>query len=44
MKTSDFDFHLPDELIAKSPLSERDASRLLLLPKTGGNVEHRAFR
>lgn len=44
MKTSDFDFHLPDELIAQSPLAERDASRLLVLRKDGGPPEHRSFR
>lgn len=44
MKTSDFDFDLPDELIAKSPLPERDASRLLVLRLAGGAPEHRSFR
>ncbi len=44
MKTSDFDFHLPDELIAQSPLPERDASRLLVLPRGGGAPSHRSFR
>ncbi|WP_373049221.1 tRNA preQ1(34) S-adenosylmethionine ribosyltransferase-isomerase QueA [Vulgatibacter sp.] len=44
MKTSDFDFQLPDELIAQSPLEARDASRLLVLPRAGGAPSHRAFR
>jgi len=44
MKTADFDFHLPDELIARSPLAERDASRLLVLPRESGAPLHRAFR
>lgn len=35
VQTSDFDYHLPPELIAKHPLSERSDSRLLVLPKTG---------
>lgn len=44
MRLSDFDFALPDELIAQEPLSERDASRLLVVPKDGGAFEHRGFR
>lgn len=44
MKTSDFDFHLPDELIAQSPLPERDASRLLVMPRYEGAPSHRHFR
>ena len=42
MKLSDFDYALPEELIAQRPVSPRDASRLLVLPPAGG-VEHRAF-
>ena len=44
MKTSDFDYHLPEELIAQTPLEERDASRLLLLDRKSGEVSHRQFR
>ncbi len=44
MRTSDFDFDLPDDRIARTPLAERDASRLLVLPKAGGPTEDRAFR
>jgi S-adenosylmethionine:tRNA ribosyltransferase-isomerase len=42
VKTSDFDYELPEELIAQEPVSPRDASRLLLL-RPGGPPEHRAF-
>ncbi|MDO8724451.1 MAG: tRNA preQ1(34) S-adenosylmethionine ribosyltransferase-isomerase QueA [Candidatus Methanoperedens sp.] len=40
MKLSDFDYHLPKELIAQSPIEPRDASRLMVLGKT---LEHRCF-
>ena len=40
MKTSDFDFYLPEELIAQHPLERRDASRLLALDKETGAVSH----
>ena len=43
MKTSDFDFQLPEELIAQTPLERRDASRLLTLDKATGSVEHHHF-
>lgn len=43
MKKSDFYFDLPEELIAQTPLERRDASRLLLLNKTTGEMEHRHF-
>ena len=43
MKTSDFDFQLPEELIAQTPLKRRDASRLLTLDKTTGVTAHRHF-
>ena len=43
MKTSDFDFQLPEELIAQTPLERRDASRLLTLDKTTGAVGHHRF-
>ncbi len=42
MRVSDFDFQLPEPLIAQAPVSPRDASRLLVLPAAGA-VEHRAF-
>ena len=43
MKTSDFYYDLPRELIAQTPLEKRDASRLMLLDKTTGRTEHRHF-
>ncbi len=43
MKTADFDFELPQELIAQTPLARRDASRLLTLDKHSGAREHRHF-
>jgi S-adenosylmethionine:tRNA ribosyltransferase-isomerase len=42
MQVADFDYQLPEELIAQAPVTPRDASRLLVLPPTGP-VEHRAF-
>ena len=43
MKTDDFDFYLPEELIAQTPLKKRDSSRLLVLDKKTGEVEHKHF-
>lgn len=43
MKLRDFDYSLPPELIAQSPAPLRDASRLMVVPKAGGPVEHRMF-
>lgn len=43
MKTSDFDFYLPEELIAQTPLERRDASRLLVLDKKTGATSHHHF-
>ncbi len=43
MKTSDFDFQLPEELIAQTPLERRDSSRLLTLDKNTGAVGHQHF-
>ncbi len=43
MKTSDFYFDLPQELIAQTPLQQRDASRLLMLDKHTGAVRHGVF-
>ena len=43
MKTSDFDFYLPEELIAQTPLKRRDSSRLLTLDKRTGETAHRHF-
>lgn len=43
MRVEEFDFHLPDELIAQHPLQERTASRLLVLRQEDGHCEHRMF-
>jgi S-adenosylmethionine:tRNA ribosyltransferase-isomerase len=44
VKLSEFDYHLPEELIAQTPVEPRDASRLLVVPRDGGAFEHRHFR
>ena len=43
MKTSDYWYHLPEELIAQTPLQQRDASRLLVLNRETGEVCHQHF-
>lgn len=44
MKTSDFYYELPEELIAQDPLEDRSSSRLLVLDKKTGETEHHVFR
>ncbi len=44
LRTEDFDYHLPEELIAARPLVERAASRMLVLHRDSGRIEHRMFR
>lgn len=44
MNKQDFYFDLPQELIAQTPLKERSSSRLLVLDKENGNVEHKVFK
>lgn len=44
MKTSDFFYELPQELIAQTPVEPRDSSKLMILDKETGNVEHKIFR
>ena len=44
MNVNDFDFHLPEELIAQTPLLDRTSSRLLVMNKETGDVDHRHFR
>jgi S-adenosylmethionine:tRNA ribosyltransferase-isomerase len=44
MKTQDFFYELPEELIAQDPLEDRSGSRLLVLDKSTGAIEHRIFR
>ena len=43
MKTDDFNFDLPENLIAQHPISKRDESRLMVLDKNTGNIEHKRF-
>ena len=43
MKTSDFWYDLPEELIAQTPLEQRDTSRLMVLDKNSGKITHRHF-
>ena len=43
MKLSEFDYELPEELIAQFPAQKRDFSKLLVLSKDNGNIEHRHF-
>ena len=43
MNTNDFDFHLPEELIAQTPLEKRDASKLLILNRQTGQMEDQHF-
>jgi len=44
MKTADFDYDLPPELIAQTPASERDAARMLVLDRRDGSLTHRTVR
>ena len=44
MKTSDFDYNLPESSIAQTPVEPRDSSRLLVLHRDTGKLEHRIFR
>ena len=43
MKKSDFYYDLPEELIAQTPLQQRDASRLLVLGRDSGSIAHKHF-
>lgn len=43
MKTEDFDYELPEHLIAQTPLKQRDCSKLMLLNKTTGELKHKHF-
>ncbi len=43
MKTSDFWYELPEKLIAQTPLEQRDTSRLMVLDKDSGEIEHKHF-
>ncbi|MBN1874860.1 MAG: tRNA preQ1(34) S-adenosylmethionine ribosyltransferase-isomerase QueA [Anaerolineae bacterium] len=44
MKTNELDYSLPEDLIAQTPLEPRDSSRLLVLHRESGTIEHRIFR
>ena len=44
MQTADFNYHLPESSIAQTPLEPRDSSRLLVLHRDTGTLEHRIFR
>ncbi len=44
MKTDDFDYYLPESLIAQTPLEKRDESKLLILDKNTGEIEHKYFK
>ncbi len=44
MKTSDFDYDLPIKFIAQTPVEPRNSSRLLVLNRSNGKIEHRHFR
>ena len=44
MKTSDFNFDLPEELIAQVPIKDRTSSKLMVLDKETGEIEHRIFK
>ena len=43
MRTEDFDYYLPEELIAQTPLEKRDSSKLLVLDKKTGEIKHHHF-
>ena len=43
LRTKDFEYHLPEELIAARPLAERSSSRMLVLHRSSGLIEHRMF-
>jgi len=44
LHTHDFDYHLPPELIAQTPVEPRDTARLLVLKRSNGTIEHKTFR
>ena len=43
MKTEDFDYYLPEELIAQTPIKERTSSKMLVLNKDSDDIEHKHF-
>ena len=43
MKTSDFMYDLPEELIAQTPVEPRDHSRMMVIPMDGSDIQHKHF-
>ena len=43
MNVNDFDYILPEELIAQTPLAKRDSSKLLVMDKNSGEIKHENF-
>src|SRR5512143_2114303 len=43
MRTADFDFHLPPELVAQQPAEPRDSARLMVLRRSAKSIDHRRF-
>ena len=43
MNVNDFDYNLPEELIAQTPLERRDSSKLLVMDKVSGGINHETF-
>ena len=43
LRTDDFNYDLPSELIAQSPLEKRDSSKLMILDKNTGDIKHSKF-
>ena len=44
MDVKDFDYYLPEELIAQDPLEDRSSSRLMVLDKKTGEIQHKIFK
>ena len=44
MQVSEFNYHLPEELIAQTPIEKRDESRLMVLDRTAQTIEHKTFK
>ncbi|MDA8189627.1 MAG: S-adenosylmethionine:tRNA ribosyltransferase-isomerase, partial [Dehalococcoidales bacterium] len=44
LKTTDFDYHLPPERIAQTPIEPRDSSKLMVISRENGSIRHRVFR
>ena len=44
MELSEFNYYLPEELIAQTPIAKRDESRLMILDKNTGKIENKVFK